>query len=150
MSIGVAAVLVSGSAFAQPAAPVARLAGVEGNVLVSQGDGMAAASNGQVLPVGTRVLTTAGAKVTISFDGGCQVPLKENQRFTVRTGECAALLAEVVPLGPAAGAIGGGTVAAPTTVAGLSTTGVVVAVGTGLALGYGAYKTFKSQNVSPN
>lgn len=149
-SIGFAAALVAGSALAQQQGTVARLTGLEGNVLVSQGDAMVAGSNGQRLGVGTRVVTTAGAKVTINYDVGCDVPLKENQRFTLRLGECAVLLAEVVPLGPAAGAIGGGTVAAGGTAAGVSTTAVVLGVAAIGVLGYGTYEAFKNDNVSPN
>ncbi len=128
---------------------MARLTGLEGNVLVSQGDAMAAAANGQRLAVGTRVVTTAGAKVTINYDVGCDIALKENQRFTVRLGECAALLAEVVPLGPAAGAIGGGTVVA-TGVTGVPVAAAVGGIATIGYLGYGAYETFRNKSVSPN
>jgi len=150
MGLAIAAALGAGSALAQQQGTVAKLADIEGNVLVSQGDAMVAGSNGQRVPVGTRVVTTAGAKVTINYDFGCDVRLKENERFTVSLGACAALLAQVVPLGPAAGAIGGGTVVAGGTAAGSPTVATVVGIVAIGALGYGAYETFKKDNVSPN
>jgi hypothetical protein len=149
IAVACAVVLVAGSAVAQQGA-VAKLSGVEGSVLVSQGDAMVSGVNGQRLPAGTRVVTLAGAKVTVDYDIGCDIRLKENERFTVRLGtDCAALKAEVVAVGPAAGAIGGGS-AAGGTAAGLGTTGAIVGIAAAGALGYGAYETFKKQNVSPN
>jgi hypothetical protein len=151
MGLAVAAALGAGSALAQQQDPVAKLADIEGNVLVSQGDAMVAGSNGQRVAVGTRVVSTAGAKVTINYDFGCDVRLKENERFTVNLGACAALLAQVVPVGPAAGAIGGGTIAAA---GGTATALPVGATMAGVAiLGanvYGAYETFRNRSVSPN
>ena len=110
----VALALAAGAATAQQQNTIAKLQDVQGNVLVSQGDAMVAASPDQRVSAGTRVVTTAGAKVTINYDAGCDIKLNENQRFTVSVGPCAALLAQVENLGPAAGAIGGGegTVAA--------------------------------------
>ena len=99
--LGLAAAVGAGSSAAQQAGTVARLNNLEGNVLVSQGDAMVAATNGQRVPAGTRVLTMTGGKVGIVYDTGCDISLKENQRFTVRTGECPVLLTEVVTLGPA-------------------------------------------------
>lgn len=99
-------VLLLAAAFAaqaqQPAPPraIARLSGVQGNVLVSQADGMAAAVNGQQLLPGARVITTAGAKVTITYEQGCLVSMGENRRYTVReAAECVA--AKAPPLGAA-------------------------------------------------
>jgi hypothetical protein len=86
----------------QPASsrPVARITGVQGNVLVSQADGMAAATSGQPLPPGARIITTAGAKATISYERGCVVDLGENRRYIVReAAECVA--AKAPPLGAA-------------------------------------------------
>jgi hypothetical protein len=80
--------------------PVARLSGVQGNVLVSDADGMAAAANAQALVPGVRIITTGGAKATISYDRGCVVELGENRRYTVREqAECAT--AKAPPLGAA-------------------------------------------------
>jgi hypothetical protein len=96
-------VLAAGVAQAQqPASPrgIARVTGLQGNVLVSQADGMAAAVNGQQLVPGARLITTAGAKVTITYDAGCLVNMGENQRYTVReAAECTA--AKAPPLGAA-------------------------------------------------
>ncbi len=97
------AALAAGPVVAQqPAAtpPVARISGVQGNVLVSDADGMSAAANGQKLAPGMRIITTGGAKATISYDRGCVVDLGENRRYTVREqAECAT--AKSPPLGAA-------------------------------------------------
>ncbi|MFO1316215.1 MAG: hypothetical protein U1F58_11485 [Burkholderiales bacterium] len=140
-----AAMLGGGTAAAQAPATVARLTSLEGNVLVSEGDALVAAANNQRVAVGTRVLTMAGARVVVSYDVGCDVALKENERFTVRAGECAVLVGEVVPLGPAPGAIGGG----------IGTAGITAAdavLGTALlgGLGYGIYVLYRRPSVSPN
>jgi len=87
----------------QPASsrPIARITGVEGNVLVGQSDGMAAATTGQQLPPGARIITTAGARATIAYDRGCVVDLGQNRRYIVReAAECVA--AKAPPLGAAA------------------------------------------------
>jgi hypothetical protein len=144
-----ACLLLGGPALAQSASPVAKLADMVGDVLVSRGDAMVAGANGMPLTSGTRVVTTAGAKVTIAFDFGCDVRLNENSRFTVTTGaDCAALAKEVVVLGPAPGAIGGGVAAAvPIAPTGGFMVGAAIVGG----LGYGAYEVFRSSpSVSPN
>jgi hypothetical protein len=158
----VAALLVTGSAFAQqPGSTVAKLKDAEGNVLVSQGDAMVAGANDQRLAVGTRVVTTGGAKVTISYDVGCDVRLKENERFTVTLGPCAVLLTQVESLGPAAGAIGGGTagtapVAGATAGGGAAgTAGAVGVAGTALIIsgaitGVGIYELTRKTPISPH
>ena len=98
-----AALLAAGLAQAQQPAStraIARVTGLQGNVLVSQADGMAAAVNGQQLAPGARLITTAGAKVTITYERGCLVSMGENQRYTVReAAECTA--AKAPPLGAA-------------------------------------------------
>lgn len=137
--LGIAAALAAGVAAAQQAQTVARLTGLEGGVMVTQGDAMVAAANDQRVPAGARVVTLAGGKVLIKYDTGCDVAMKENQRFTVRNGECAILLTEVVSLGPAP------TVAA----AGVSTNMVLGIVGAA-GFGYGAYEFFRDKSVSPN
>ena len=150
----VAAAFAAGPALAQqPQNTVAKLKDMQGNVLVSQGDAMTAGAHDQRLAVGTRVVTTAGAKVTISYDIGCDITLNANERFTVRAGECGALMKEVVALGPAEGAIGGG---AAGTVAAAGTTGsgigTFLGVGAVAAGGVAIYEASKrNQNVvSPN
>ena len=150
MGLAVVAALGAGPALAQQQGTVAKLADLEGNVLVSQGDAMVAGTNGQRLPAGARVLSTAGAKVTIIYDFGCDVRLKENERFTVDMGACGALLASVQTVGPGAGAIGGGTAAAGGTATTMSVAGGVFAAAAVGGLGYGAYQVFKSDSVSPN
>ena len=117
-------------------------------MLVSQGDGMVAAVNGQGVAVGQRVVTTAGAGATVSYDAGCNVVLGENRGFTVRAlGECGALIASVETLGPAAGAIGGGGGAVAATGIG---TGGFIAVGA--IAGIAIYETAKNdkKSKSPN
>jgi hypothetical protein len=110
-----AAAFAAGIAFAQQSAPagtVARLTGVQGNVLVSQADAMAAAANEQRLAPGARVITTAGASATVVYDKACNVALGENRRYTVREqSECAE--AHAPPMGSAASyaVLGGSRVA---------------------------------------
>jgi len=116
--LGLAAALCAGSAVAQQGT-VARLTNLEGNVMVSQGDGMAAAVRDQRVAPGTRVVTMAGGKVVVNYDVGCDVSLKENQRFTVRTGECAALVADVVTLVPGSAAVAGVGITVPQLVTGV-------------------------------
>ena len=71
-------------------------------MLVSGATGMAAAASGQALVPGSRVITTAGAQDTISYDKGCEIKLGENRRYTVREqAECTAPTAP--PLGAATG-----------------------------------------------
>jgi len=160
-----AALFVTGSALAQQQGnTVAKLKDAEGNVLVSQGDAMVAGGNDQRLAVGTRVVTTWGAKVTISYDIGCDVRLKENERFTVTMGPCAVLLGQVESLGPAAGAIGGGTAgtggtatATGVTAGGAGTAGAAGLSGAGAALvvsgaitGVGIYELTRKNPISPH
>ena len=140
-----AAVLGAQSAIAQQPATVARLTNLQGTVLVSQDNAMVAATPDQRVAVGTRVLTTAGAKVVVNYDTGCDVILNENERFTIRVGECPVLLSEVVGLGPSPVAVGGAVAAAGGT--GLGTIIGVPAIG---AVGYGVYELFRNKPVSSN
>ena len=157
VAVACAAALVAGSALAQQGT-VAKLSDIKGNVLVSQGDAMVSGVANQRLPAGTRVVTTAGASVKIDYDIGCDIRLKENERLTIVVGtDCAALAAGVVAVGPAAGAIGGGAAAAGAAGAGAGVTAAGIAGGAAIVgavaagpLGYGAYETFKDNNVSPN
>jgi hypothetical protein len=74
---------------------IARLKDVKGNVLVSQQAGLASGSEAVRLAEHTRVITTAGSEVIVVYDNGCEVRLKENQRFEVVVDKaCAALVAE--------------------------------------------------------
>ena len=144
-AFGLAAALGAGVVAAQQPPTVARLINLEGNVLVSQGDAMVAAINNQRVAVGARVLTTTGAAVVINYDVGCNVSLKENERFTVRVGECPVLAGEIVPVGPAPGAIGGGLGVA----GGVNTNTILVIAAIG-GIGYIIYDHFKKPSVSPN
>ncbi len=90
------------AAFAATAAPaqgtsegVARLKEVKGNVLVSRESGLAAGGEAARLREHTRVITTANSTVIVQYDNGCEVRLKENQRFEVEVDKpCAALIAQ--------------------------------------------------------
>lgn len=82
--------------------PVARLKSVNGNVLVSRESGLAAGEQAERLVNGARVITTANSEAVIEFDNGCEVRLKENERFDVdSTRACALLVAQ--PLVPGVG-----------------------------------------------
>ena len=141
-TLALAAIFTAGTASAQQAdRTVAKLIDIEGTVLVSEGDAMAAGAKDQRLKVDTRIVTTAGAKVTINYDNGCDVRLEENKRFVVReTGTCAALIAAVESIGAPVAAAG------PATIGGLGL-GILgaVAVGTAVAVGQTG-----GTNVSPN
>lgn len=86
---------------------VARLKSVTGNVLVSREAGLAAGTQAERLTDGTRVITTANSEAVIEFDNGCEVRLKENERFDVDSGRPCALMAGA-PLGVPAAAVGPG------------------------------------------
>ncbi|MDQ3028044.1 MAG: hypothetical protein M3R58_16275 [Pseudomonadota bacterium] len=74
---------------------IASLRDVKGNVLVSNESGLATGNEALRLLPSTRVITTANAGVVIAFDDGCDVKLKENERFEVEKGKpCALLLAQ--------------------------------------------------------
>ena len=141
------AMALSASAFAQSSnnsCDGAVLRDVVGNVLVSTNDGMRAGIDMQNVGNKTRVTTTGRSSVTISFNCGCDVKLKENERIDVESpNTCGALLAAVtaVPVGAAIGATAA-------TAGGLgTTTGLLVAGGVGV----GAILLYRnSQNSSPN
>lgn len=100
-------VVVAAGASAQER--IAMLTGVQGTVLVSKGDGMSAAVNGQALPAGTRVVATNRSGAVIAYDNGCTVPVGENARTVVRhDASCARLKTDVIVLAQAPGALGGG------------------------------------------
>jgi hypothetical protein len=99
-SLVVASVLVcaSASVCAQPSAQeplpgVAQLKDVHGNVLVSRDSGLGAGSEGLRLALGVRVITTNKSDATVRYDNGCEVKLKENERFEVVTGKPCEVLA---------------------------------------------------------
>ena len=116
---------------------------VVGNVLVSTKDGIGTGVEKQSVANKTRVTTTARASVTISFNCGCDVKLKENERIDIDSpNTCAALLAAVTAV-PVEAAIG----AVATTAGGVTTTGLLIVGGAGV----GAYVLYRrNQNSSPN
>jgi hypothetical protein len=157
--VGVAiTVLLAGTVLAQqPDNTVAKLKDADGNVLVSQGDALVAGTNDQRLAVGQRVTTTTGATVTVSYDVGCDIRLKENERFTVTTGPCAVLAGQVESLGPAAGAIGGGTAGTAPSVGAGTAGGAFGLTGNATALlisgaitGVGIYELTRKNPISPH
>lgn len=78
---------------------IAQLKDLRGNVLVSRQSGLAAGGERARLDEGSRVITTAKSEVIVVYDDGCEVRLKENQRFKVERGKpCAALMAQVESL----------------------------------------------------
>ena len=93
--VAIAALLVSSQPFAQEPRPgVAQLKDLHGNVLVSRESGLGAGRETLRLGEGTRVITTNKSDVIVVYDNGCEVKLKENERFEVETGKpCAALAA---------------------------------------------------------
>ncbi len=119
---------------------VAKLTNLEGTILISEGDAMAAGATDQRLKIDTRVVTTAASQVTINYDRGCDVRLYENQRFTVRDrGGCCALIAAVEHIAAPVAAVSTG---------GISGLGIIgaTAVAGGVIFGVGRTDT----NVSPN
>lgn len=100
--------------------PVARLRGIEGNVLVSGETGLSSAEGAVRLLEGSRVITTAESRAVVVYDDGCEVTLEANQRHEVeRDLPCGEriLLAHSIFLEPggialAAGAAGAGGAAA--------------------------------------
>ncbi|MGZ5104342.1 MAG: hypothetical protein ACXWBR_08840 [Usitatibacter sp.] len=120
-ALALAAGAFSLAAFAQePGRSVAQLRDLAGNALVSRESGLAAGSEGLRLSPGTRVITTKGSRVVVAYDDGCEVKLKENERFEVEVGKACEVLA-----------------AMPQSI--LSTpTGAAVATGAGAAAGYAA------------
>ena len=121
---------------------IATLAEVKGNVLVSDALGISSATDNQRIKNMVRVTTTSRASVLISFDCGCDVRLKENERLDVEGAkQCPALLAAVqtVPIGAPIGAVA--AVPGSSIPTSLLVTGV----------GVGAYLLYRNnRNVSPN
>src|SRR5689334_20144080 len=75
---------------------IAQLKGVKGNVLLSRQTGLASGGEATRITDKTRVITTANSEVVVVYDNGCEVRLKENQRFEVEDNKpCAALIAQV-------------------------------------------------------
>lgn len=76
---------------------VARLVGMQGNVLVSRDASLASAGETARLAPGSRVLTTPNSSVVVEYDDGCRVKLGHSQRLEVAAqAPCTALAAERV------------------------------------------------------
>jgi hypothetical protein len=142
------AIMFASQAFAQESRqPVAQLRDVTGNTLVSRESGLAAGSEGLRLVPGTRVITTNKSGAIVVFDDGCQVRLKENERFEVVTGKvCAELMAmpqSILSTPAGATAAVGGTAAL--------TFGAAIPLIGGTAAGIAALRSLReSQPVSPS
>ena len=116
--IAFASLATAGWAVAQtPADGIARLKDLKGNVLLSREAGLAAGAESTRVTEHTRVITTANSEVIVVYDNGCEVRLKENQRFEVEDDKpCAALVAMPqsilsTPAGASlASAVGGGVI----------------------------------------
>jgi hypothetical protein len=78
-------------AFAEPPTPVAKLAQIEGKVMVNMGTTYALASPGTLVYPGAKVVTTRGSSVALVYQDGCIKRLKENSILTVGlASECSA------------------------------------------------------------
>jgi hypothetical protein len=77
-----AALLTAGSALAGERA-VARLIGISGNILVSNEQTIASASEALRLTPGMRVLATLNSRATIEYADGCRVHLNAGDRIEV-------------------------------------------------------------------
>jgi hypothetical protein len=94
--IAAAALAALAASAQQPREGIAQLKGVKGNVLVGRQSGLAAGAEATRITGKTRVITTANSEVIVVYDNGCEVRLKENQRFEVEDDKpCAALIAQV-------------------------------------------------------
>lgn len=141
---GLLVTAMASSAFAQ--ATIAELSGITGSVLVSNATGMASGANKQRVASGTYVMTTASGAATITFDNGCIVALKANERLEVKEGlPCSALMAAVEAVVPVAAA--GAGMGAAGTIGGFSATTVLIGAGVA-AGGYAIYRN--NRNSSPN
>jgi hypothetical protein len=116
LAAAIAAAVAATAALAQGTTEgVARLKEVKGNVLVSRESGLAAGGEATRLKEHTRVITTANSTVIVHYDNGCDVHLKENQRFEVETDRpCAALIAQAqsILMEPAGAALAGASAGA--------------------------------------
>lgn len=116
LAAAIAAAFCTTLAHAQATAEgVARLKEVKGNVLISRESGLTAGTEAGRLVEHARVITTANSTAIVQYDNGCEVRLKENQRFEVETDKpCAALVAQAqsILLEPAGAALAGASAGA--------------------------------------
>lgn len=95
----IAVSLLAGSAFAGEPADnvVAHLKGLNGTVLVNQGEKFVTADEGQSLRAGDRVLTMDGAKANIGFTDGCVLAVEAGSSVVVpERSTCAGAVAQTV------------------------------------------------------
>lgn len=106
-SLSLLAAFFAGSALA--AEPVASLDGIEGTVLVNQGEKFITAEPGMSLASGDRILIMVGGKASLTFTDGCSLPLSAGSMTTVPAAStCAGAVAQAEHVGPMfAQAIGG-------------------------------------------
>lgn len=136
--------------------PIARLARVEGNALVSTDSGLVAGAQGQALAEGTRAWTTTNSSLIVSYCDGCSVSLKANQRIEISLDEpCSERLAlvESILLEPAV--VEGMTVAASSSMTAAVLSGVLPATtplfgGLGLSGAIATIVNREDEAVSPN
>lgn len=104
IAIALIATFAALSVWAQQPKVVGKLINVTGLVTVSSGNQVSNVVEGAPLVVDDRVITTSTGGVTLDFDNGCDVTLKENESIKVSDDkDCAALWAAVTPVGgPAA------------------------------------------------
>ena len=78
---------------------VARLAGVSGNVLVSNDFTIASAGEALRLAPGMRILVTLNSAAVVEYDDGCRVSLRAGERLEIRAERACA--ARAMPAGVA-------------------------------------------------
>jgi hypothetical protein len=83
VSASVALLMASQAGAAQPHAT---LAGIDGTVMVNQGEQFRTAADGMSLKAGDRVMIMTGGSATLSFDADCVIPLESNSIVTVPEG----------------------------------------------------------------
>lgn len=95
IALAAAALAASQSAIAQQA-PVARLVGISGNVLVSTEANIASAGENLRLAPGMRVIVTLNSAAVVEYTDGCRVRLAAGDRLDVQAGRpCAARASQV-------------------------------------------------------
>lgn len=121
-----AAALAVGSAWGQEAAT---LSGIQGRVMVNQGEQFVAAQPGQALRAGDRVMVSGDGTAFIAFPDGCDLRVEPDTLVTVpAVSTCAGGVAQVQRLAPGGGPAVGAPAASGFGVAGwLATATFVVA-----------------------
>jgi hypothetical protein len=148
VSLAVLGSLMASQAFAA-VSPVARLASVDGPVLVNQGAGFTPVTESTVLHPGDRLLSLRGAHAHLIYANGCAVSLKANAMLTVtdmaRGASCKGAASQVADTdftgdqaqAAAGAAAAGGGAGAGAGAAGLSTLAIAGGVAGAGAVGLG-------------